>query len=121
HDSPPEPLRSIIDTTPAWTPVVAALGCLRPGGRLVINAIRKEDADQNALLRLSYHEHLWMEREIKSVANITGRDISEFLPIAGEIPLHPTVEIYPLEEANRALFELKTGSVRGAKVLSIGS
>ena len=85
----------------------------------MINAIRKEDVDQDALLHLSYHEHLWMEREIKSVANITSRDIREFLPIAGTIPLQPTVEIYPLEEANRALRELKTGTVRGAKVLRI--
>jgi propanol-preferring alcohol dehydrogenase len=60
-----------------------------------------------------------MEREIKSVANITSRDIRAFLQIAGEIPLHPTVEIYPLEEANRALRELSSGSVRGAKVLRI--
>ena len=119
HDSPAESLQAIIVTTPAWTPVVAALGRLRPGGRLVINAIRKEAADQDALLRLSYHEHLWMEREIKSVANITSRDIREFLQIAGEIPLHPTVEMYPLEEANRALRELSSGSVRGAKVLRI--
>lgn len=119
HAHPPERLQSIIDTTPAWTPVVAALGQLRPGGRLVINAIRKENADQQALLQLSYHEHLWMEREIKSVANITSRDIRDFLPIAGKIPLRPTVEIYPLEEANRALLELKSGTVRGAKVLRI--
>lgn len=119
HMNAPERLQAIIDTTPAWTPVVAALGQLRPGGQLVINAIRKENADQEALLHLSYHEHLWMEREIKSVANITGRDIREFLPIAGSIPLCPTVEIYPLEEANRALFELKAGTVRGAKVLRI--
>jgi alcohol dehydrogenase, propanol-preferring len=118
--SPPERLQAIIDTTPAWTPVVAALGHLRPGGRLVINAIRKEDTDREALLRVLYHEHLWMEREIKTVANITGRDIREFLPIAGEIPLRPTVEVYSLEDANRALCELKFGTVQGAKVLRIG-
>lgn len=119
HALPPERLKAIIDTTPAWTPVVAALGHLLPGGRLVINAIRKEDTDREALLQLSYHEHLWMEREIKTVANITGRDIREFLPMAGEIPMNPTVEVYPLEEANRALRELKDGTVRGAKVLRI--
>ncbi|MCA8995949.1 MAG: zinc-dependent alcohol dehydrogenase family protein [Planctomycetaceae bacterium] len=117
NDAPPEELQAIIDTTPAWMPVVAGLHCLRPGGRLVINAIRKEQDDQSSLLNLSYHEDLWMEKEIKSVANITARDIREFLQIAGEIPLQPTVETYSLEEANRALLELKEGTVRGAKVL----
>lgn len=116
-EKPPEDLQAIIDTTPAWKPVVAALACLRPGGRLVINAIRKQDGDKDALRGLSYHDHLWLEREIKSVANITGRDIKEFLAVAAEIPLKPEVTTYPLEEANKALLELKRGSVRGAKVL----
>ena len=52
------PLAAIIDTTPAWKPVVDALASLAPGGRLVINAIRKEQADKPALLGLSYHDHL---------------------------------------------------------------
>lgn len=117
EDRSPEPLRAIIDTTPAWKPVVEALASLAPGGRLVINAIRKEAGDQDSLLNLVYHEHLWMEREIKSVANITRKDIAEFLPIAAEIPIEPTVETYPLEQANRALRELRAGGARGAKVL----
>ncbi len=118
-DRSPEPLDAIIDTTPAWRPIVEALANLRPGGRLVINAIRKEDGDKDEILRLSYHDHLWMEREIKSVANITGRDIAEFLEIAGRSPVRPEVTIYPLEEANRALMELKRGSVKGALALQI--
>ena len=118
-DRSPEKLDAVIDTTPVWKPVVDALGNLRPGGRLVINAIRKEDADKECLLGLSYHDHLWMEREIKSVANITGQDIAEFLPIAAEIPIQPETEAYPLEEANRALLDLKHRPVRGAKVLTI--
>jgi propanol-preferring alcohol dehydrogenase len=118
-DTAPEPLQAIIDTTPAWTPVVAALGNLRPGGRLVINAIRKEDNDKEALLDLSYHDHLWLEREIKSVANITVQDIAEFLPIAAEIPIRSTVTVYPLEQANEALVALKRQPVTGAKVLKI--
>ncbi len=115
----PRPCAAIIDTTPAWKPVVAALANLAPGGRLVINAIRKEDGDKDALLGLSYHEHLWLEREIKSVANITAADIAAFLPIAARIPMHPTVQTYPLEAANRALAELRSGKVRGAKVLVV--
>jgi len=110
-------LDAIIDTTPAWKPVLEALANLRPGGRLVINAIRKEDRDKEELLRLSYADHLWQEKEIKSVANVTHQDIAEFLPIAGRIPIWPEVQIYPLAEANRALVDLKRGPVRGAKVL----
>lgn len=118
-DASPEKLHAIIDTTPVWKPVVEALGNLRPGGRLVINAIRKEDSDKDSLRGLSYHEHLWMERELKSVANVTHRDIAEFLPLAARIPIRPEVQIYPLEDANRALSDLKFEPVRGAKVLVI--
>lgn len=121
EDVAEEKPHAIIDTTPAWKPVVCALENLQAGGRLVINAIRKESRDKEELLGLSYHRHLWMEREIKSVANITARDIAEFLPIAGEIPIRPEVTVYPLEEANRALLELKHHPVRGAKVLEIAA
>lgn len=118
-DRSPENLDAIIDTTPVWKPVVEALRNLAPAGRLVINAIRKEDTDKQSLLDLSYHDHLWMEREIKTVANVTHFDIAEFLKIAAEIPIRPTVEPYRLEDANRALLELKHGPIQGAKVLVI--
>ena len=117
EEAPPEKLNAVIDTTPAWKPVVEALKHLTPGGRLVINAIRKEDRDKTELLRLDYPAHLWLEKEIKSVANVTRRDISEFLALAAEIPLRPEVQEYPLTDANRALAELKEGKIRGAKVL----
>ena len=77
----PEKLDCIIDTTPVWTPVLEALRNLDPGGRLVINAIRKEEVDKDSLLQIDYPEHLWMEKEIKSVANVSRRDISEFIKI----------------------------------------
>jgi len=119
RDTAPEPLRAIIDTTPAWEPVLEALRNLEPGGRLVINAIRKEERDKDALLRLDYPEHLWREKEIKTVANVARSDVAEFLELAAEIPLRPEVQEYPLEEANRALRELKERKIRGAKVLRI--
>jgi propanol-preferring alcohol dehydrogenase len=118
-DRTPQPLDAIIDTTPAWKPVVDSLANLRPGGRLVINAIRKENIDKDYLLRLSYQDHLWLEREIKTVANITQYDIREFLPLAARIPLHPEVTTYRLEDANIALQELRRGKVKGAKVLLV--
>ena len=119
EEAPPEKLDRIIDTTPAWKPVVEALKNLKNGGRLVINAIRKEHVDQDYLLRIDYPTHLWMEKEIKSVANVAGRDIGEFIELAARIPIKPEVREYPLEEANRALMELKTGKIRGAKVLRV--
>lgn len=118
--APPELLDAAIDTTPAWKPVVAALARLKSGGKLVINAIRKEDSDRNELLALDYAVHLWQEKQIQSVANVTRRDVREFLALAAEIPLRPEIQEYPLEEANRALVELKERRIRGAKVLRIG-
>ncbi len=117
--TPPVKLHAVIDTTPAWKPIVAALGNLEKGGRLVINAIRKETADKDMLLNLSYPEHLWLEKEIKTVANVARRDVIEFLDLAAEIPIKPEVQTYGLREANQALIELKERKIRGAKVLKI--
>jgi propanol-preferring alcohol dehydrogenase len=116
----PEKLHAIIDTTPAWLPVIRALENLEPGGRLVVNAIRKEDADRQQLLSLDYPRHLWMEKEIRSVANVTRGDVRDFLGLAAGIPIRPVIETYALHEANRALHDLKLKHVRGAKVLCVG-
>jgi propanol-preferring alcohol dehydrogenase len=118
-DKSPEKLHAIIDTTPVWSPVIKALGNLEKGGRLVINAIRKEDIDRESLLNLDYAQDLWMEKEIKSVANITRKDIYEFLQLAADIPIKPEIQEFKLEDANTALLELKERKIRGAKVLWI--
>lgn len=115
----PQPLQAIIDTTPVWRPIMAALDNLAPGGRLVINAIRKESLDQDALLDLDYPRHLWLEKEIKSVANVTRQDVTGFLDLAAQAGLRPEIQEYPLEQANQALWELKTRKIRGAKVLRV--
>lgn len=114
----PYKLDCIIDTTPAWLPVVEALANLEPGGRLVINAIRKEN-DNSSLLKLDYPNHLWLEKEIKSVANISRKDVEEFLKLAALINLQSELQVFPLKQANQALMELKAGKIRGAKVLKI--
>jgi len=119
-ERPPVLIHSIIDSTPAWKPIVKSLENLEPGGRLVINAIRKEINDKEWLFNLEYASHLWMEKEIKSVANVTRKDVRDFLDLAAEIPIEPTVQEYPLAEANQAIMELKRGEIRGAKVLQIG-
>ncbi len=118
-EEPPEQLDCAIDTTPAWAPVVAGLRSLRAGGRLVVNAIRKEDTDKAALSSIDYPRDLWMEKKLVSVANITRADVAEFLAFAAGAGIRPEVELYPLEEANRALLELKQRRIRGAKVLAI--
>ncbi|HEX9020462.1 MAG TPA: zinc-dependent alcohol dehydrogenase family protein [Nitrospirota bacterium] len=119
QETTPKNLHAIIDTTPAWKPVADAMKNLEKGGRLVINAIRKEDRDKDALLSLEYPRDLWMEKEIKSVANITRKDVEEFLRLAAEIPVRPEIQEYPLEKANAALLELKERKIRGAKVLKL--
>ena len=118
-EAPPEEMDAVIDTTPVWGPDVEALKRLKPGGRLVINAIRKEETDKQALLKLDYASQLWMEKEIKSVANVTRQDVREFLQLAAEAHIKPEYQEYELEDANQALLELKQGKIRGAKVLKV--
>ena len=121
-DAPPAPLSAIIDTTPVWHPMVSTLRHLARGGRFVINAIRKTAADQQELAKVSYARDLWMEREIRSVANVTRRDVREVLEMAASSDLRPTAEEIPLESANEALARVRTGgSIRGAIVLRISS
>lgn len=117
EDIPPVAPRAIIDTTPAWGPVLAALNVLVRGGRLVINAIRKERHDFHLLRELSYERHLWLEKEIKSVANITRADVREFLTLAGKLRIRPQVTEYPFANANEALCDLKFSRSTGARVL----
>lgn len=115
----PERLDAIIDTTPVWKPVVDALKNLNTEGRLVINAIRKEEVDKQTLLDIDYPRDLWMEKEIKTVANVSRKDVKKFLDLAAQIDIKPEIEEYSLEDANRALCELKEGKIKGAKVLVI--
>jgi len=119
QDNPPTPLNAIIDSTPAWLPIVFALKFLKPSGRLVINAIRKEETDKDVLSQLDYPQMLWLEKEIKSVANITRQDVINFLDLAARIPITPEIQLYSLAQANLALQELKRGKIRGAKVLVV--
>jgi len=118
-DRPDSGLDAIIDTTPAWLPILAAMEALAPGGRLVINAIRKESADAELLAGLDYDRHLWREKSLSTVANVTRRDVRECLRLAAGIPLKPRVTAYSLDQANQALLDLKQGHIRGAKVIRI--
>jgi propanol-preferring alcohol dehydrogenase len=114
-DKPPEKLNKIMDFTPVGECVRDALGVLERGGRLIINAIRKE----TPVPPLDYAEYLWLEKEIKSVANVTRRDAEEFLPLTARIPIAPTIEEFPLEQANEVLCSIKNSKLRAAAVLKI--
>jgi len=117
--TPPEGLDAVIDTTPVWGPITEALKVLNPGGRVVVNAIRKEETDKDVLQKLDYPSQVWMEKEIKSVANVTRRDVRECLELAAEASIKPEFQEYNLRDANQALAEMKQGRIRGAKVLTI--
>ncbi len=118
-DIPPEKLHAVIDTTPVWMPVIEIMKNIKSGGRLVINNIRKEDSDKDYILNIDYARDLWMEKEIKSVANVAFADIKEVLEIAARFNIKPEFQIYDLKEANTALYEVKNKKIEGAKVLKV--
>lgn len=115
----PVKLKAIIDTTPVWKPVVESMKNLQKGGRLVINAIRKEKTDIGYLKKLDYGEHLWYEKEIKSVANVTRKDVEQLINCINNYRIVPEVTRYPLDKANEAILDLKKGSSKGAKILLV--
>ena len=115
EDDPPQRLTCVIDFTPVGETVPNALRVLEKGGRLVMAVIRK----RSPIPPLDYARLLWDEKEIKSVANITRKDVQDFLPLAAEIPIIPEVREFGLEEANEALPLLKQGKIQGAAVLRI--
>ncbi len=85
------------------------------GGRLVINAIRKS----TAVPQLDYNRHLWLEKEIKSVANVTRQDAEQLLPLAAKIPIACHVQEFDLGQANEALISLKKAEIHGDAVLTV--
>lgn len=114
-DTPPERLDCAIDFTPVGEPVRQALKNLQKGGRVVVNAIRKIDP----IPELAYTTHVWHEKELKSVANVTRQDALEFLPLAAETGITPEIQEFELKEANHVLALLKQGKIQGAGVLKI--
>ncbi len=115
EDEPPGRLNKVIDFTPMGETIKRALEASEKGATVVINAIRKT----TAVPELDYAEHLWHEREIKSVANVTAQDAREFLPLAAKIPIKPHVEEFGLAEANQVLLKLRNGLINGAAVITI--
>jgi len=114
-DKPPALLDKALDFTPVGECIRDALAVLQRGGRLVINAIRKE----TLVPPLDYAKYLWLEKEIKSVANVTRADAEEFLPIAAEIGIEPTTEEFAMEDANEVLIRMKHSRLKAAAVLRV--
>jgi propanol-preferring alcohol dehydrogenase len=110
-DAPPEPLDAAIIFAPVGSLVPEALGRLSPGGVVVCAGIYMTD-----IPAFPYHR-LWMERTIRSVANLTRQDAREFLAVASRLRIRTSVSQYPLPDANRALADLRDGRIEGAAVL----
>ena len=113
-DVPPEPLDSAIIFAPAGEIVPAALSALDRGGTLVVAGIHLTDIPS-----LRYTDHLFQERQVRSVTANTRRDGEEFLAIAARIGLQVETTPYPLEQADRALEDLAADRVKGAAVLDV--
>lgn len=110
---PPEPLEAALIFAPVGALVPQALRALEKGGTVVCAGIHMSD------IPAFPYALLWEERVVRSVANLTRQDGEEFLSIAPKVPVRTEVQVYRLEEANRALEDLRAGRVRGAVVLQI--
>jgi propanol-preferring alcohol dehydrogenase len=113
-DRPPKPLDRAITFAPSGDVVVAALGALRKGGVVAINAIHLDRIPQ-----FDYDVLLWGERQIRSVANMTRDDARDFLELAAQIGLQPEVTAFPLARVNDALRAVKSDAIDGAAVVTM--
>ena len=114
HDRPPVSLDAAVTFAPVGYVVVEALKSVARGGVVAINAIHLDRIPEFG------YDLLWSERQLRSVANFTRRDATEFLTLAAEIPIRTVPDVYPLADANLALIRLKEGLVEGAAVLVTG-
>jgi len=111
EEKPPEELDAAILFAAVGALVPLALRAVRKGGRVVCGGVHMSDVPAFP------YEDLWGERSICSVANLTRADGREFLEIAAQVPVQTSVTLYPLEQANEALADLRNGSIEGAAVL----
>jgi propanol-preferring alcohol dehydrogenase len=111
-DKPPAELDRAVTFAPSGDVVVAALGSLRKGGVVAINAIHLDRFPE-----FDYDRLLWGERQIRSVANMTRSDARDFLQLAAEIGLQPKVTVFKLDQANEALAAVKADAIDGAALI----
>ncbi|MDN3555457.1 zinc-dependent alcohol dehydrogenase family protein [Halomonas maura] len=110
-ETPPAPLDAALLFAPVGDLVPIALAQVRPGGTVVSGGIHMSD------IPAFPYRLLWEERHLTSVANLTRRDGEEFLALAPTVPIRTETRAYPLEDANRALDDLRAGRLSGAAVL----
>ena len=115
EDKPPQPLDASVIFAPAGALVPLALGHLRKAGTLTLAGIT-----MTQIPPLDY-DLLYHERVVRSVANSTRMDCREFLALAAEIPVQTSIQVYPLDDANRALADLKHSRLEAAGVLRIAA
>ncbi len=111
EQAPPEPLDAAIIFAPVGPLVALALRALAPGGTVVCGGIHMSDIPSFP------YDLLWMERAVRSVANLTRRDGVELLSLAPKVPIRTRVTTYPLEQAGQALADLRAGRFTGAAVI----
>ena len=113
EEAPPEELDGAIVFAPVGALMPAALRASAKGARVISAGIHMSD------IPTFPYADLWGERVLGSVANLTRRDGEEFIALAPQVPVRTEIQLYPLEDANRALDNLRSGSLRGAAVLQI--
>jgi len=113
-EDPPAKMHSSIIFAPAGELVLDALKCLEKGGTVACAGIY-----MTPIPEIDYGKYLYHERTLRSVANATRKDGDELLQIAAQVPIRTTTQLFPLEEANKALQLLKAGQIDGAAVLKI--
>jgi len=111
---PPQPLDRAVTFAPVGSIVVAALGALRKGGVVAINAIHLD-----CIPRFDYDSLLWGEREIRSVTNMTRADARDFLELAATLQLRPAAQSFPLERINDALRAVEADTIDGSAVITM--
>jgi propanol-preferring alcohol dehydrogenase len=112
-DPVPVPLDAAITFAPAGDVVIAALQSVDRGATVAINAIHLDR------IPTFDYDRLWLERSLRSVANVTRADVIELLELAAAIPVETSTDVYPLDQAAVALDALEVGAVRGAAVLEM--
>jgi propanol-preferring alcohol dehydrogenase len=111
---PPQPLDRAVTFAPVGSAVVAALGALRKGGVVAINAIHLD-----CIPRFDYDSLLWGEREIRSVTNMTRGDAHDFLELAADLKISPATQSFPLERVNDALRAVDGDTIDGSAVITM--
>jgi propanol-preferring alcohol dehydrogenase len=111
-EKPPAELDRAVTFAPSGKVVVSALASLRKGGVVAINAIHLDQ-----MPAFDYDKLLWGERQIRSVANMTRQDARDFLALARELNIRPRAVVFPLQDANKALFAVKNETEDGSAVI----